>query len=74
MGFTFSGDRFSSWMTGRIQVESTGTYTLSDARLILRHETGPDAGKTDNLACAMRGNQLYIGVRQGEPPIVFVRQ
>ena len=71
MGFEFSGNRFSSWMPDR---RATGTYTVSGGRLIMQHETGPDAGKTDNLAVEVQGNLLYIGVQPGNPPIVFARQ
>ena len=76
MGYIFSGNRFSSWMLipGRGMVESSGTYAVSGGRLIMQHETGPDAGKTDNLAFERHGNLLYIGVGTvgpGNPPIVF---
>ncbi len=71
MGFVFSGNRFSSWMPDR---SATGTYTVSGGRLIMQHETGPDAGKTDNLAVEVQGNLLYIGVQPDNPPIVFARQ
>ncbi len=76
MGFAFSGNRFSSWtgITGTVLVEASGTYMVSGGRLILQHETGPDAGKTDNLAFERHGNLLYIGVGRvgpGNPPIVF---
>jgi hypothetical protein len=76
MGFVFSGNRFSSWMLvpGQGTVESSGTYTVSGGRLIMQHESGPDAGKTDNLAFERHGNLLYIGVGTvgpGNPPIVF---
>ncbi|MBR5429530.1 MAG: hypothetical protein IK116_03265 [Firmicutes bacterium] len=76
MGFVFSGNRFSSWMLvpGRGTVESSGIYTVSGGRLIMQHETGPDAGKTDNLPFERHGNLLYIAVGQGNPPIVFRRQ
>ncbi len=76
MGFVFSGNRFSSWMLvpGLGTVESSGTYAVSGGRLIMQHESGPDAGKTDNLAFERHGNLLYIGVGTvgpGNPPIVF---
>ena len=73
MGFVFSGNRFSSWLLipGRGTVEASGTYTVSGGRLIMQHETGPDAGKTDNLPFERHGNLLYIAVGVGNPPIVF---
>lgn len=76
MGFVFSGKRFSSWTSkknGTGLDEVSGTYMVSGGRLFLYHETGPGAGKTDNLSFERHGDVLCIAM-PGNTPIVFRRK
>lgn len=73
-GFTFSGNRFVSFMNGA--ETSRGTFQLTQMQLIMTHESGQDAGKTDRLGYQLRGNRLLIFTSQDPNmhPIPFVRQ
>ncbi|MBO4300525.1 MAG: hypothetical protein J5861_02875 [Desulfovibrio sp.] len=73
-GYIFSGHHFVLLWNG---VErSRGTFALTAMQLTMRHESGPDAGKTDVLGYQLRGNRLLI-FTSDDPnvhPIPFVRQ
>ena len=73
-GFIFQGNRFQGFYNG--QVMGTGTFELQGAMLVLHHETGSDAGKTDRFACQIRGNRmlLFVSDNPDDNPIAYVRQ
>ncbi len=73
-GFIFNGNRFTSFWNG--QTTATGTFELRGPLLVLRHETGNDAGRVDNLGCQLSGNRmvLHVGQNPDDNPIPFVRQ
>ena len=71
-GYLFSGNHFIFYWNG--QERSRGTFTLTKVQLIMHHESGPDSGKTDNLAYQLHGNRLLIYTRADQDPIPFVRQ
>ena len=73
-GFIFHGGRFQVFFNG--QVTGAGTFELKDAMLVLHHETGSDAGRTDRFACQLQGNRmlLFVSDKPGGDPIPYVRQ
>ncbi len=73
-GYVFSGNRFIFYWNGA--EKSRGTFALTGMQLSMHHETGPDAGKTDNLGYQLNGNRLLIFTSQDPniDPIPFVRQ
>ena len=44
--------------------------------LVMHHETGRDAGKTDRFACQISGNRMLLFVTDNpdDEPIPYVRQ
>lgn len=72
-GYVFSGNRYI-YLQNNMEV-ARGTFTLSGVQLIMHHETGPDAGKTDYLGYQLNGNRLLIFVSDdpNSHPIPFVR-
>ena len=44
--------------------------------LVMHHETGSDAGRTDCFACQLQGNRmlLFVSDKPGSNPIPYVRQ
>ncbi|MBR4605782.1 MAG: hypothetical protein IKO41_06100 [Lachnospiraceae bacterium] len=71
-GFIFSGNRFISlWNNAE---KSRGTFQISGPQLVMHHETGPDAGKTDVLGFQLSQNRLLIFVMPDQDPIPYVRQ
>lgn len=72
-GYVFSGNRFTFFYNG--MEAARGTFALTQVQLIMRHETGQDAGKTDSLAYRLAGNRLLIFTPMDpDHPIAFVRQ
>ncbi|MBO6171604.1 MAG: hypothetical protein J6N67_05535 [Desulfovibrio sp.] len=73
-GYIFSGNQFIFLWNGA--EKSRGTFSLSGMQLTMRHESGPEAGKTDVLGYQLNGNRLLIFTSQDPnmDPIPFVRQ
>ena len=71
-GFVFSGTRFVSLWNNAEQ--SRGTFQIQGSQLVMHHETGPDAGKTDILIFQLNGNRLLLFTSPDQDPIPYVRQ
>ena len=73
-GFIFQGNRFQGFYNG--QIMGSGTFELKGAMLVMHHETGRDAGKTDRFACQISGNRMLLFVTDNpdDEPIPYVRQ
>ena len=73
-GFIFQGSRFQCFFNG--QVTGAGTFELNGAMLVMHHETGSDAGRTDRFACQLQGSRmlLFVSDKPGSEPIPYVRQ
>ncbi|MCR5815103.1 MAG: hypothetical protein K6G15_11525 [Desulfovibrio sp.] len=73
-GFIFSGNRFVALWNNAEQ--SRGTFQIQGSQLVMHHESGPEAGKTDVLLFQLNGNRLLIFTTTDPnvDPIPYVRQ
>ncbi|MBO4334277.1 MAG: hypothetical protein J5846_00380 [Desulfovibrio sp.] len=73
-GYIFSGNQFMHFYNG--MEKGRGTFTLSGMQLVMHHESGPEAGRTDVLGYQLHGNRLLIFTSEDPniDPIPFVRQ